>query len=1097
MGSAGLLFGGAALLNQNGQLTSALQSVSGALKLNPSGYSRFDEGIQLLDKVSIDPSGAINALTGSFRYSQFADAVKIGTLSLTLSNDQIIWTSNTVSNMVLTSNALTIRNNLPFTFSNANVIYTCNVGVGTSNPLGRLSIQNGNLTITNATANNSNGHNHGGIVWYGLNRGLGNASAKVMSASTRWDDGGNLTFHTSPGLDDGFERMRITEEGDVGIGTTSPGHKLDVAGTVRCSNVISSNITTSNLSITTGNVGIGTTTLCNRLNVSGTTSTTSLELSGTKTSWTNGAILLNNAMSSASTTQGYFIGRGFSTDTRNHIVIHTDSSEATAGVNFMTNNLVSRLFINSSNGRVGIGTTSPAHSLDVAGSVRCSNVISSNITTSNITTSNLSITTGNLGIGMTPVYRLDVNGLARINGDFQSTLSIATNSFMASNAFFGTSSPDNFSRLTVALPPSGNTIASFTKIRIINDSPPNPNVFSPAGITSTSEATGLGLYSPSGPITMRVGTGFDENIRIQLNGNVGIRTSNPQYRLDVNGTMRVSSSTLLSESWMRNLGLYLRGEPDRNHGIIYNTALDGARVFGFSGGALGFGSGSNALVWRNSEIGIGKDNPAYRLDVNGDINTSSNLRENGVLLSTKYTLSNTMSNYSPLTQGIFSSNIASWTSNNYASLSNTYYSTTYNTNDRYWTWSNNTVFTNSNVSISNLDGLRNINIPNNQSLDINNANNQRLFRLTDGQFGFFAFSREVIASCNLSIGGQATISQNNFLEFGKNIPGKEASAGRIAYQLFSCNLDIVGAGDSFANNRKVKIWDTLVANSIEAEGNLSIQAGLNSHIFYGNSNVSRIGMYGSGRFAFNRNLNINGGNIGENKNGWQVSIDNESNLSFYRADNQNYFIQSGADGSSNILSLSRNGNLTIQRGNLFIYNNNNDFSITPGFKAGVANSNWVDFDTRNGGGIFIWENLEVGLNMSANSKNFKIQHPVDPKKKLVHSCIEAPQNDLIYSGTVKLNKGEAIVKIDSASCPHSPMTEGTFEALTHNARVHLQNNDGFTAVKGKIVGGELHIKAQNKSCDDEIHWFIIAERRDEGIRKCSTTDDIGHLITEY
>jgi hypothetical protein len=35
-------------LNQNGQLTGALQNVTGSLKLNPSGYSQLDEGLKVL-----------------------------------------------------------------------------------------------------------------------------------------------------------------------------------------------------------------------------------------------------------------------------------------------------------------------------------------------------------------------------------------------------------------------------------------------------------------------------------------------------------------------------------------------------------------------------------------------------------------------------------------------------------------------------------------------------------------------------------------------------------------------------------------------------------------------------------------------------------------------------------------------------------------------------------------------------------------------------------------------------------------------------------------------------------------------------------------
>jgi hypothetical protein len=140
--------------------------------------------------------------------------------------------------------------------------------------------------------------------------------------------------------------------------------------------------------------------------------------------------------------------------------------------------------------------------------------------------------------------------------------------------------------------------------------------------------------------------------------------------------------------------------------------------------------------------------------------------------------------------------------------------------------------------------------------------------------------------------------------------------------------------------------------------------------------------------------------------------------------------------------------------------------------------------------------VSVTNDFNAVTKNFVIKHPILEDKQLVHCSVEAPRADLIYSGIVKLHAGRARVEIDSASCPNSPMTKGTFEALTRNPRVYLQNNDGWTAVKGKVVGGILEIQAQNRGSDDEIHWMIVAERQDEGIRRSMRTNEGGYLMTE-
>jgi hypothetical protein len=58
----------------------------------------------------------------------------------------------------------------------------------------------------------------------------------------------------------------------------------------------------------------------------------------------------------------------------------------------------------------------------------------------------------------------------------------------------------------------------------------------------------------------------------------------------------------------------------------------------------------------------------------------------------------------------------------------------------------------------------------------------------------------------LAINGLAGISGTNTLEFGYDVTGKQANAGKIGYQtLTPGSLDIVGAGNSVVN-RKIKFW---------------------------------------------------------------------------------------------------------------------------------------------------------------------------------------------------------------------------------------------------------------------------------------------------
>lgn len=147
----------------------------------------------------------------------------------------------------------------------------------------------------------------------------------------------------------------------------------------------------------------------------------------------------------------------------------------------------------------------------------------------------------------------------------------------------------------------------------------------------------------------------------------------------------------------------------------------------------------------------------------------------------------------------------------------------------------------------------------------------------------------------------------------------------------------------------------------------------------------------------------------------------------------------------------------------------------------------------NSGEIQTYGNLHINGNLSKGGGTFHIDHPLDPANKdLYHGFVEAPRYDLIYRGMVQLKNGRATVNIDAASS----MTDGTFDALTQNPQVFLQNDSGFATVKGKVKKGTLSIECADAKSNDTIGWLVIAERADAYVKNNSTTDANGHLLVE-
>jgi hypothetical protein len=136
--------------------------------------------------------------------------------------------------------------------------------------------------------------------------------------------------------------------------------------------------------------------------------------------------------------------------------------------------------------------------------------------------------------------------------------------------------------------------------------------------------------------------------------------------------------------------------------------------------------------------------------------------------------------------------------------------------------------------------------------------------------------------------------------------------------------------------------------------------------------------------------------------------------------------------------------------------------------------------------------LAVNGTFSASTKQFQITHPLNENKWLYHTAIEGPQADLIYRGKLNLINGEGSSNIDISS----RLTNGTFNSLTRNPQLFLQNNDSFDRIKGKIENGNVYVVSENQNSSASVDWTVIAERCDTEVLTGGTYGGDGKYKTE-
>ena len=609
-------------------------------------------------------------VTNSVVLANSNGSVGIGTINPTLAKLQVqgnVWATSftgSFSGSITSpgSNTQVIYNNSGVLAGSNNFVFNgANVGIGTTNPGYPLHV-------------------------------IGNAYADGVISTTFWTNNSirklapadSMNFRNAAGN----VEMILDANGNLGIGTTSPAYKLDVSGyimagisTYRTSiygdasgarinfgtpasvsnlgqvgaygalfNIDSNNGAISfqfgaseKVRITTdGNVGIGTTTVSNKLEVDGGSAAVALRVSTTNTGAGVATLILANSTKSAFN-DGVKIshGGGYTniTDLNNSSLMVWDMSNARVGIN--TTSPIGKLQIGGTSGNLlTVGTLTNNWAGEVAIGVTNGNgVIISKVNTANDTnrvlvfyrddTNGATIwgytptggsgnvgfqiranassyfNGGNVGIGSTaPAYKLEVVGTSGLGGD----------------VYTG-------GELGIQFGWTGSVISDtrIGRIRPIS----NPDVNPYAG------GLALDVYRYSGTQYQ-----FYEAVRFKADGNVGIGTTTPAYKLDVSGSGRFTSNVLLGTGTTGgtatpayiDLGTSYSNAATRDKLKIYLYNL-GTEQYGFSIGSNGdiqYHSNlfhdfyiANTLSFRinsTGNVGVGTSSPTLaRLQVNGNV----------------------------------------------------------------------------------------------------------------------------------------------------------------------------------------------------------------------------------------------------------------------------------------------------------------------------------------------------------------------------------------------------------------------------------------------------------------------------------------------